>query len=69
MSLRGGPIESHPSTVPLESSDTPVGRSCAIARQDLVRDCRQHNRTSMTPSSVLTTGRYVADEQESENQK
>jgi hypothetical protein len=71
MSPRGGPSKGQPSTAPLISPDTAlidVGHPCSIAEQNLVRDCRQHDQTVTTPSSVLTTERYVADEKESESQ-
>jgi hypothetical protein len=68
MSPRGGLNKEHPSTAPFTSPDTAIGGPYPIAKQNVVRDCRQHDQTAMTPSSLLTIDRYVSDEQESENQ-
>jgi hypothetical protein len=68
MSPHGGLSKDHPSTALLTLPDTAIGRPCPIAKQNVVRDCRQHDQTAMTPSSLLTIDRYVSDEQESESQ-
>lgn len=59
MSTRGGLSKYYPSKALLTLPDTAVGRPCPIAKQNVVRDCKQHDQTAMTFSSLLTTERYV----------